>query len=141
MLKTITMAVGLETDTAQVSLERFIEVIRGDLPAVVFSDEQVTKMHDSLPMTLFRFDILLKFYESREFAWVTDFFPWVLITEAISPKIVEVCDRMAWFLIAYCYLMTCLKTYQKCELGTGMRSSGRRRARILPGALSLTRNC
>jgi hypothetical protein len=48
-------------------------VIGGDLPAVVFSDEQVTKMHDSLPMALFCFEILLKLYESREVAWVMYF--------------------------------------------------------------------
>jgi hypothetical protein len=68
MLKEIPIVVGLETDTAQLSLERFIEVIGGDLPAVVFSDERVTKMQDLLPMALFRFESLLKLYESREFA-------------------------------------------------------------------------
>jgi hypothetical protein len=42
MLKTIIMVVGLKTDTAQLNLERFIEVVGGDLPAIVFSDEQMT---------------------------------------------------------------------------------------------------
>jgi hypothetical protein len=73
-LKEITIVAGLEADTAQLSLERFIEVMGADLPAVVFSDEHVTKTHDSLPMALFRFEILLKLQESREFAWVTCFF-------------------------------------------------------------------
>jgi hypothetical protein len=75
MLKKIAMVVGLETDTDRLSPERFIEVIKGDFPAVVFSDEQVAKMGDSLPITLFRFEILLKLCESREFAWVTYFSP------------------------------------------------------------------
>jgi hypothetical protein len=83
MLKKITMVVGLETDTAQLSLQRLIEVIESDLPAIVFSNEQVTKIHDSLLMALFRFEILLKLYESREFACVTYFFPWVLINKAM----------------------------------------------------------
>jgi hypothetical protein len=43
MSKKIAMVVGLETDTAQLSLE----MIGGDLPAVVLSDEQVTAMHHS----------------------------------------------------------------------------------------------
>jgi hypothetical protein len=120
ILKKITMVVGLETDTAQRSLERFIEVIGGDFPAVVFSDEQVTKMHDLLPMALFRLEILLRPYESWEFAWVAYCFPWILINKAMSHKNVEVYDRLAWFLTVYCYLMTCLEKYQNCELGTGM---------------------
>jgi hypothetical protein len=93
----------------------------------VFSDEQVRKMHDSLSMRLVRFEILLKPYESREFAWVTYFLPWVLINEAMLHKNVEVCDRMAWFLNAYCYLMTCLETYQSCELGTEISPFGEKK--------------
>jgi hypothetical protein len=95
MLKKITMVVGLETATAPFSLKSYIEVIEGDLPGVVSSDEQVTKMHDSLPTALFRFETLLKLYESRELAWVTCFFPWVLINEAMSHKNGEICDCMA----------------------------------------------
>jgi hypothetical protein len=68
------MAMGLETNTSQLSLGRFIEMIGGGLPAVVFSDEQVTKMHNSLPLALVHFEVLLKLDESREFAWVTCFF-------------------------------------------------------------------
>jgi hypothetical protein len=46
-------------------------VIEGGIPAVLFSDEEAIKMHDSLPMALFRFEIPLKLYESREFARMT----------------------------------------------------------------------
>jgi hypothetical protein len=49
------MTLGLKTDTAELNLEKLIEVIGSDLPAVAFGDEPVTKMHDSLPMALFRF--------------------------------------------------------------------------------------
>jgi hypothetical protein len=75
MLRKNAMVMGLEIDMAQLDLEGFIEVILCDLPAVVFSDEQVTKIHNSLPMALFCFEILLKLYESREFTRVTYFFP------------------------------------------------------------------
>jgi hypothetical protein len=93
LLKKITMTLGLKTDTAELNLEKLIEVIGSDLPAVVFSDEPVTKMHDSLAMSLFRFQILLKLYEAGEFAWLAYFFPWVLINEGISQKTVAVWDR------------------------------------------------
>jgi hypothetical protein len=75
MLKKSTTVVRLETDTVQLSLERFIKVIGGGFPAVVLSGEEVTKMHDLLPMALFRFEIMLTLYESREFIWVKYLFP------------------------------------------------------------------
>jgi hypothetical protein len=75
MLKKNAMVMGLETDMAQLGLEGFIEEILCDLPAVVFSDEQVTKIHNSLPMAWCCFEIFLKLYKSREFTWVTYFSP------------------------------------------------------------------
>jgi hypothetical protein len=75
LLKKITMTLGFKTDTPELNPEKLIEVIGSDLPAVMFSDEPVTKMHDSLPMALFRLQILLKLCEAREFAWLTYFFP------------------------------------------------------------------
>jgi hypothetical protein len=73
LLKKITMTLDLKTDTAELNLEKLIEVIGSDLPTIMFSDEPVTKMHDSLPVALFRFQILLKLYEAREFAWLAYF--------------------------------------------------------------------
>jgi hypothetical protein len=35
-------------------------ILGDDLPAVVFSDDPITTMHDSLSMVLFRFEILVK---------------------------------------------------------------------------------
>jgi hypothetical protein len=104
LLKKITMMLDVETDTAELNLEKLIEVIGSNLPAVVFSDEPVAKMHKSLPMVLFRLPILLKLYEAREFAWLAYFFPWVLINEGLSDKNVAVWDRVSRFLMAYCYL-------------------------------------
>jgi hypothetical protein len=75
LLKKITMTLGLKTDTAQLNLEKLIEMIGSDLPAVVLSGELVTKMYDSLLMALFRFQILLKLYEAQEFAWLAYFSP------------------------------------------------------------------
>jgi hypothetical protein len=125
-LKRITIAAGLKTDTAELNLEKLIEVIGGDLPAVAFRDEPVTKMHDSLSMAWFRFQILLKLYEAREFAWLASFFPCVLINEGMSQKNVSVWDRVSWLLMAYCYLMTCLDTCETSNLGPGMSSFGQK---------------
>jgi hypothetical protein len=93
LLKKITITLDLKTDTAELNLEKLSEMIGSNLPAVVFSDEPVTKMHDSLSMALFRFQILLKLFKAREFAWLTYFFPWVLINEGTSHKNVAVWAR------------------------------------------------
>jgi hypothetical protein len=100
---------------------------KSDLPAVVFSDEQTTKMHDSLPMALFCFQILLKLYEAREFAWLAYFFPWILINEGMPHKNVAVWDRVSWFRMAYCHLMTWLDTYEASELGPRMSPFGQKK--------------
>jgi hypothetical protein len=127
LLKKITMTRGLKTDRAELNLEKPMEVIGSDLPVVVFSDESVTKMHNSLPISLFRFQILLKLYETREFAWLAYFFPRVLINEGMSHQNVAVWDRVSWFLVAYCYLMTCLDTYETSELGPRMSLFGQKK--------------
>jgi hypothetical protein len=67
MLNPPPMVVGLRHDSPELSLGSLIYSIRDDLRAVVFSDEPVTKMDDSLPIALFRFEILVKLYEAREF--------------------------------------------------------------------------
>jgi hypothetical protein len=63
---------------------------------------------------------LLKLCEAREFAWLADFFPWVLTNGGMLHKNAAVLDRVSWFLMAYCCLMTCLDTYETSELGPGM---------------------
>jgi hypothetical protein len=70
MLKDPRMVVGLETSFPELSLSRLVRLLGDDLPAVVFNDDPVTKIRDSLPMVLFRFEILVKLYEAREMAWV-----------------------------------------------------------------------
>jgi hypothetical protein len=59
MLKQPPMVFGLQQDSPELSQCSLIHLIGGDLPAVVFGDELITKMQDSLPMVLFRFEILV----------------------------------------------------------------------------------
>jgi hypothetical protein len=68
MLKEPPMVVGLETSSPELSLSRLVRLLGDDLPAVVFSDDPVTKMHYSLPMVIFRFEIVVKLYDAREVA-------------------------------------------------------------------------
>jgi hypothetical protein len=128
MLKKPHMIIGLDTDSPELNLENLILLLADDLPAVVFSDEQITKMHDSLPMVLFRFEILLKIYEAREWGWVAYFYPWVLINEAMSHKHVDTYDRVGWFQQAYTYLMRIRVTYRNRPTGPGVKPFGRKKS-------------
>jgi hypothetical protein len=84
MLKKMRMVVGLGRNSIKLDLQRLIDLLRDDLSPFVFSDDPITKMYDSLPMVLFRFEILLKLCEARELGWVAYFFPGVLANEAMS---------------------------------------------------------
>jgi hypothetical protein len=126
MLKKTMMVIGLVTSSAELNLRRLTDLLSDDLSPIVFSDEPITKMHDSLPMVLFRFEVLLRLYEARELGWVAYFFPWVLLNEAMSHKDVPTGVRVKWFNCAYCYLMKCMITYQDRPIGPGMTAFGKK---------------
>jgi hypothetical protein len=66
------------------NLETLVLLLADELPAVIFSDDPIGKMPESLPMVLFRFENILKIYGARELGWVAYFHPSVLIKEAMS---------------------------------------------------------
>jgi hypothetical protein len=86
------MIVGFKPDSPASALGNLVGLLGDDLLAVVFSDEPITKMHDSLPMFLFRFEILMKFCEVHELGSVAYFFPWVPLNEGMSHKQVDICS-------------------------------------------------
>jgi hypothetical protein len=125
------IVIGLDQDSPELSLGNLVGLLGNDLPAVVFSDDPITKMHDSLLMALFRFEILVKLYEARERAWVAYFFPWVLLNEGMSHKQVDIDDtwnRVGWFQRAYIYLMKTRVTYESRPVGHGVKLCGRNAA-------------
>jgi hypothetical protein len=99
------MLAGPDPDSPELSLGNLVNLLGDDLPAVVFSDDPITKMHASLPMVLSRFEILVKPFGARELAWVAYFFAWVLLNEGMSHKQVDTYDQVGWFQMAYIYLM------------------------------------
>jgi hypothetical protein len=88
------MVVGLDSDSPELSLGNLDGLLGADLSAVVFSDDPTTKIHDSLPMTRFRFEIPVKLHEARELTWARYFFPWVLLNEGMLHKQVDIHDRV-----------------------------------------------
>jgi hypothetical protein len=51
LLKTPPMVVGLDPDAPHLDVQVLRYLFRGDLPSIVFSDDALTKMHDSLPVS------------------------------------------------------------------------------------------
>jgi hypothetical protein len=48
------MVAGFDPNSPESSLGKLFGLLGNDLPAVVFSDDLIAKIHDSLPMILFR---------------------------------------------------------------------------------------
>jgi hypothetical protein len=128
MLSDPPMVVGLLATDQMLDVQILRDLFRGDLPAIVFCNDPITKMHDSLPMVLFRFECLVKIYEAGHWEWVAYFFPWVLINEAMSHKKVRTVDRLSWLRLAYYYLMKCSMTYTSQPLGPGVSFFGRKKS-------------
>jgi hypothetical protein len=124
MLKKIRMVVGLDGNSIESDLQRLADLLRDNLSPIVFSDDPITKMDDSLPMVLFHFEILLKLYEAQELGWIAYFFPWILVNEAMSHPRVSTRVRVEWLNIAYCYLMKCTVTYHDRPAGSGIKPFG-----------------
>jgi hypothetical protein len=68
------MVVGLDPDSSELSHSNLVGLLGYNLPAIVFSDDPITKMHDSLPVVLFRFEIQVKLYHAR-WLWLRISFP------------------------------------------------------------------
>jgi hypothetical protein len=132
------MVVGITTDSTELHLKRLVLFLPDNLSAVVFSNDPITKMHDSLPMVLFRFEIRLTISEARECAWVAYFHPWMLINDATSHKHVDPYryDRMGSSQQANMYLMKITVNYRAYPVRPGIRqfgckSAGRQEPRLM----------
>jgi hypothetical protein len=112
MLKAPSIGVGVSCDSGELNLAESTMLLVADVPPVVFRDDQITKMHDSLPITLFRFETLLTLYEHHKSERVAYFLPWVRLNEAMSRKGVETGERLNWIRMVYCFLMKCMMCYR-----------------------------
>jgi hypothetical protein len=118
------MVVGLDRDSIKLDLQSLIDLLRDDLSLIIFCDDPITTIYDSLPMVRFRFEILLNMYEARELGWVAYLFPWVLVNEVMPHRRVSTRVRVEWFNIANCYLMKCTVTYHDRPAGPGTKFFG-----------------
>ena len=75
-----------------------------NLPFICFSDEKITKMHDSLPIKLFDLRILLKCLENNDNTFFSFLFPYSLILISINYPNVDLQSRLYFLNIALKYL-------------------------------------
>jgi hypothetical protein len=122
------MVLGLDPDSPELSSGNLIDLRGDELPAVVFSDDPITKMHNSLPRVLFRFEILVKPSEARELDWVAYFFPWLLLNDRTSHEQVDTYDRVGWFQMASFFLMKIMVTSESRPVRPRVKLFGRKAA-------------
>jgi hypothetical protein len=109
MLKGTAMVLGFHDSAPRLDLEAIKELLKDLLPPVVFSDDQLTKMHDSLPIQLFRFNVLWRIFEAHLMPWFVYMLPWVILNEALSRPNISRSRRLEWL---YC-CQACLMLYDR----------------------------
>ena len=84
-----------------------IKQILKNIPSIVFDDTQITKMHDSLPLTLFSLNNFIKLFEKKRYDSSAFWFPISLSITAYSKKDIGFLNRnflfetVLWFLTFY----------------------------------------
>jgi hypothetical protein len=124
MLKEPPVVVGLETSSPELSLSRLVRLLGDDLPAVVFSDDPVTKIHDSLPTVPFR--NASEAMRGRRNGLGRIFLSVAVINEGMSHKQIDTYDRVGWFQMAHTYLMKFMAPYESSQTGPGIKPFGRK---------------
>lgn len=105
------MICGFSMDSAVIDLNLIQEYL--DLPPVVFSDNQLTKMHDSLPITLFSMRSLFILVSKDYYPGVLYFLPWVLLTASLSNEVLECNVRYDLLEITLYYLLFYLQELEE----------------------------
>ena len=97
---------GFNMETASILLED-LQNILNDLPPIVWCNEIYTKMHDKLPLELFKLENFLKLLDNSHFAAAAYWFPIALSLVAITGNDLGFQNRLFllqtsfWFLVFY----------------------------------------
>jgi hypothetical protein len=106
LLKEWRTVVGTSASSAELDLAELKRVLGSILPDVCFCDHPITKMHDKLPIKMFRFDVLETLYKEDLRTWYAYFYPWVLFNEAFYNEKASKNQRILWLRDADFYLLT-----------------------------------
>jgi hypothetical protein len=91
-------------DSTELTFDILINVLGCCVPSIVFSDAETTKIHDSLPMVLFRFQhamtLLTEGLKEQQVAqgwlgWFGYFLSWALFNEGMSQENTPTDARLA----------------------------------------------
>jgi hypothetical protein len=93
MTKPIPMVIRQFEEFVEFNLRESEELLTLSLPNFVFSDPQITKLHDLRPIVLFRFTLLAFIMDfsvadsdvtQKYRPWLALFLPWILFHAAVS---------------------------------------------------------
>jgi hypothetical protein len=128
--KATLIIIGLSKDLHEPNFSALKELFGSNLPGVMFSDAQLTKMYDSLPMVFFHFRYLMSLMaasvhdpgsEEKYLPWLCFCLPWVLFNKVLSHRDVNTRMRLMWFKRAYLYMMTCQDTSKRTGFGQNVK--------------------
>ena len=92
-----------KTNESLISPEEVRKVV--DLPALVFSSEKYTKMHDDLATQLFSLQTLAKLFRARNNSALVYFVPLCLLTTALEEESLTVAERMLFLEVGFYYML------------------------------------
>jgi hypothetical protein len=124
LLKKIPICVGLRVSSPEISINAIIEVLDFDLPRIVFNDQKITKMHDSLPILLFQHKYLVLLYSTGNYPAFCYFFPFVMFNEAISRENINVAIRISWLQLALFFFVAIFVGYRDGEVEENLTQFG-----------------
>ena len=92
---------GMTNGSQIIDVERLKQVL--NLPSKVFSNQQFTKMHDDLPISLFSFESLVKL-AVNEPTYLAYFMPFCLLNIGLSEEGLSIEERINLFEVAFYYV-------------------------------------
>ena len=104
--------IGFQTENSVIDLN-LLQSQLIQCPSIVFNNSKITKMHDSLPLTLFSMTSLKRLFELRNIGALAYFTPWCLFISAMESEDLDVNRAFDFISIALYYLMYYYLSYQK----------------------------
>lgn len=83
-----------------------------NVPPVVFQDNLLTKMHDSLPLELFSFASFYSLYNNSYIPGVVYFFPWTMLIVGLNSSI-EPCTRVEILMTSFFCFVLYLEEFER----------------------------
>jgi len=95
------IALGFTERCSRLNVSRARELL--NLPSIIFSNQRITKMHDSLPLKLFDLRSLLLLFAEQEYELAAYFIPFTLLSTALAEKYLSNGERVSLLQVSFFY--------------------------------------